>query len=48
VMTAKGNMLTLHRQLKKLPWAAIPAVSSVSTGHGRRSRRTVKAGQGNV
>ena len=28
--------------LKKLPWAAVPAVSSVSTGHGRRARRTVK------
>ena len=43
VMTVKGNMPTLCRQLKKLPWAAIPAVSSVSTGHGRRARRTVKA-----
>ena len=43
VMTVKGNMPTLFRQLKKLPWAAVPAVSSVSTGHGRRARRTVKA-----
>ena len=43
VMTVKGNMPTLHRQLKKLPWAAIPAVSAVSAGHGRRARRTVKA-----
>jgi predicted transposase YbfD/YdcC len=43
VMTVKGNMPTLHRQLKKLPWACIPAVSSVSTDHGRRVRRTVKA-----
>ena len=42
VMTVKGNMPTLYRQLKKLPWAAIPAVSSVSTNHGRRSRRTIK------
>jgi predicted transposase YbfD/YdcC len=42
VMTVKGNMPTLHRQLKKLPWASIPAVSSVSTGHGRRARRTIK------
>src|SRR5258708_4459697 len=41
-MTVKGNMPTLYRQLKKLPWAAIPAASSVSTGHGRRARRTVK------
>ena len=30
-------------QLKKLPWAAIPAVSAVSAGHGRRARRTIKA-----
>ena len=42
VMTVKANMPTLYRQLKKLPWAAVPAVSSVSTGHGRRARRTVK------
>ena len=42
VMTVKGNMPTLYRQLKKLPWARIPSVSSVSTGHGRRARRTVK------
>ena len=31
-MTVKGNMPTLHRQLKKLPWAAIPAVSAVTQG----------------
>jgi predicted transposase YbfD/YdcC len=43
VMTVKGNTPTLHRQLKKLPWASIPSVSSVSTGHGRRARRTIKA-----
>src|SRR3984885_9015021 len=43
VMTVKANMPTLHKQLKKLPWAAIPAVSAVSTGHGRRARRTIKA-----
>ena len=42
VMTVKGNMPTLYRQLKKLPWTRIPAVSSVSTGHGRRARRTIK------
>jgi predicted transposase YbfD/YdcC len=42
VMTVKGNMPTLYRQLKKLPWAAIPATSDVSTGHGRRARRTIK------
>jgi predicted transposase YbfD/YdcC len=43
VMTVKGNMPTLYRKLKKLPWAAIPPVSAVSTGHGRRARRTIKA-----
>jgi predicted transposase YbfD/YdcC len=43
VMTVKGNMPTLHKRLKKLPWARIPAVSSVSTDHGRRARRTIKA-----
>src|SRR6185295_18442584 len=43
VMTVKGNMPTLYRQLKKLPWAAVPSVSAVSTDHGRRARRTIKA-----
>ncbi len=42
MMTVKGNMPALYRQLKKLPWAAVPAVSPVSTGHGRRARRTIK------
>jgi hypothetical protein len=41
-MTVKGNMPTLYRQLKELPWAAIPASSSVTTDHGRRARRTIK------
>jgi predicted transposase YbfD/YdcC len=36
-------MPTLFRQLKQLPWAAVPAFSSVSTDHGRRARRTIKA-----
>jgi predicted transposase YbfD/YdcC len=43
VMTVKGNMPTLYRQLRKLPWARVPAVSAVSTDHGRRARRTIKA-----
>jgi hypothetical protein len=43
VMTVKANIPILYRQLKKLPWAAVPSASSVSTGHGRRSRRTIKA-----
>jgi predicted transposase YbfD/YdcC len=43
VMTVKGNMPSLHKRLRKLPWAAIPAaVSAVSTDHGRRARRTIK------
>jgi predicted transposase YbfD/YdcC len=42
VMTVKANMPTLYRQLKELPWAAVPAVSAVSTDHGRRARRTIK------
>ncbi len=42
VMTVKGNMPKLCRQLKKLPWARIPAASAVTTGHGRRARRTIK------
>jgi predicted transposase YbfD/YdcC len=43
VMTVKANMPTLYRQLKRLPWAAVPSFSSVSTDHGRRARRTIRA-----
>ena len=42
VMTVKANMPTLYRQLKNLPWAAVPATSAMSTDHGRRARRTIK------
>ena len=42
-MTVKASMPALCRQLEKLPWTAIPATSAVSTGHGRRARRTIKA-----
>ena len=42
VMTVKANMPTLYRQLKKLPWTAVPSVSAVSTDHGRRACRTIK------
>jgi predicted transposase YbfD/YdcC len=42
VMTVKGNMPTLFRQLKKLPWAKVTSVSAVTRDHGRRARRTVK------
>jgi hypothetical protein len=41
VMTVKAGMPALCRQLKKRPWTAIPATSAVSTGRGRRARRTV-------
>jgi hypothetical protein len=41
-MTVKGNMPTLYKRLKKLPWAAVPAFSAVSTNHGRQARRTIK------
>jgi hypothetical protein len=43
VMTVKATMPTLHKQLKKLPRAAVPAVPAVSTGHARPARRTTKA-----
>jgi predicted transposase YbfD/YdcC len=43
VMTVKGNMPILYKQLKKLPWAAVPATSAVTADHGRRARRTIKA-----
>jgi hypothetical protein len=43
VMTVKASMPTLVQALKKLPWTAIPATSAVSTGHGRRARRKIKA-----
>jgi predicted transposase YbfD/YdcC len=42
VMTVKGNMPTLYKRLKKLPWGAVPAFSAVSTDRGRRARRTIK------
>ena len=43
VLTVKSNRLGLKRELEKLPWKDVPAVSSVDTGHGRRVRRTVQA-----
>lgn len=42
VMTVKANMPGLYQRLKKLPWTAVPGVSSVTTDHGRRARRTIK------
>jgi predicted transposase YbfD/YdcC len=42
-MTVKANMPALYRQLKKLPWKAVPSVSSVTADHDRHARRTIKA-----
>jgi predicted transposase YbfD/YdcC len=42
VFTVKANQPSLHAACKKLPWSQVPAYSSVSTGHGRRARRTIK------
>ena len=39
----KANMPALDRQLKKLPWTAVPAVSAVSTDHCRRAPRAIQA-----
>jgi predicted transposase YbfD/YdcC len=41
-MTVKGNMPTLYKKLKKLPWPAVPATSAVTRDHGHRARRTIK------
>jgi len=43
VLTVKGNQPRLRAQLKALPWGQVPATSTVSTTHGRRVRRTIKA-----
>lgn len=42
VFTVKANQPALHAACRKLPWSQVPASSSVSTGHGRRVRRTIK------
>ena len=42
VMTVKGNMPTLYARLKKLPWSTVPSTATVTTDHGRRTRRTIK------
>lgn len=43
VLTVKSNQPTLRRRLKALPWKHVPAASTVTTGHGRRVRRTIRA-----
>jgi len=42
VFTVKSNQPSLYAACKTLPWAKIDSHSLVSTGHGRRARRTIK------
>ena len=42
VFTVKANQKRLYRALKALPWAKIPATSTLQQGHGRQARRTIK------
>ena len=42
VFTVKANQPSLHAACKKLPWATVPAHASLTTSHGRRTRRTIK------
>jgi predicted transposase YbfD/YdcC len=42
VFTVKGNQKHLYARLKALPWAQAPGVTITTTGHGRRSTRTIK------
>lgn len=42
VFTVKKNQPSLYRACKQLPWAKVPAHTTVSTGRGRRVRRTIK------
>ncbi|MFG2043908.1 ISAs1 family transposase [Dactylosporangium sp. NPDC048998] len=44
LIQVKANQPTLHTQLKRLPWAHVPAGDRTrDRGHGRRETRTVKA-----
>jgi predicted transposase YbfD/YdcC len=44
LVQVKANQPTLFKQLKRLPWAQIPAGNRTrDRGHGRRETRTVKA-----
>lgn len=42
VFTVKANQPNLYAACKKLPWREVTEHSRVSTGHGRRVRRTIK------
>ena len=43
VLTVKDNQPGLKRELERLPWKDVPAVSVPDGSHGRRVRRTIKA-----
>lgn len=44
LVQVKGNQPTLFKQLKRLPWAQVPAGDRTrDRGHGRRETRTIKA-----
>ena len=42
VFTVKANQVHLYAACKRLPWREVSGHSSLSTGHGRRVRRTIK------
>jgi len=42
VFTVKKNQPTLYAACKNLPWAEVSAHTAVTSGHGRRARRTIK------
>ncbi|WP_272948653.1 ISAs1 family transposase, partial [Kribbella albertanoniae] len=42
VLTVKPNQPGLHARLKALPWKNIPAHTTTTTGHGRRTTRSIK------
>ena len=42
VFTVKSNQPTLYAACRSLPWAGVPAHTAVTSGHGRRARRTIK------
>ena len=43
VFTVKANQPGLYAACKRLPWRNVGEHSTVTTGHGRRVRRTIKA-----
>ena len=45
VFTVKNNQPSLYAACKNLPWTEIPGHSHLTTGHGRRARRTIKVVQ---